>query len=129
MNIIEKLPKTIVVNHVMFNLEVHVTAWDKLCICYREIFAKPNALFRDIIISVVVEESKGIKNITNCIGEAPTFDEAAQMLLDYVVKHYSKDYNKAATLSEYFKTLDKDSDEYREAMGHLCEQFYQENKD
>jgi hypothetical protein len=95
MNIIETLPKTIEVNNEHYQLEVHVTAWDNLCIGYIEMFKKEGAQWREHICSVCVEPDHEPRKIEDTIGylnegigNARTLDDAALMLKEYVEKNY-----------------------------------------
>jgi len=95
MNIIETLPRTFTVNDVTYTLETHVTAWDKLCICYREMIRKTPTSIREILCSVCVEpenEPRTIEStigyINEYIGNARTLDDAANMLKEYVENIY-----------------------------------------
>lgn len=95
MNIIETLPRTINVNGVHYQIELHVTIFDKLCISYREMFKKEGAFGRESICSVCVEpenEPRKIEDTIGClnegIGNARTLDDAAIMLKEYVENNY-----------------------------------------
>jgi len=91
MNIIETLPKTFNYNETMYTLSMHVTAFNRLCICYREMLGN-----RKILCSVCVEpENKPVKiehtigTINEYVGNARSLDDAAEMLNNYVRNTYN----------------------------------------
>ena len=91
MNIIETLQKTFEHDGTLYTLELHVTAWDRLCISYREAFKKDGAYTRESICSVCVEPENEPRKIEDTVGylnegvgNAKTLDDAAQMLKEYV---------------------------------------------
>ena len=45
---IDSLPKSIEYNDNVYMLNMHVTAWNKLCICYQYIFGPKDALEKKI---------------------------------------------------------------------------------
>lgn len=97
MNIIETLPKTFEVDNVLYTLEMHITAWDRLCIGYREAFKKEGAWTRESICSVCVEPENEPRKIEDTIGylnegvgNARTLDDAALILKKYVETYYIK---------------------------------------
>ena len=97
MNIIETLPKTFEYNDTMYTLSLHVTAWDRLCICYREMLRKTPTSVREILCSVCVESENKPRKIEDTIGylnegvgNARTLDDAALMLKEYVEKNFVK---------------------------------------
>ena len=96
MSIIETLPRTFTVNNVTYTLEMHVTAWDKLCICYREMIRKTPTSITEILCSVCVEPDNDPVNIEDTIehfneyiGNARTLEDAAEMLNNYVRNTYN----------------------------------------
>lgn len=98
MNIIETLPRTFTVNDITYTLEMHVTAWYKLCICYREMIRKTPTSIQEILCSVCVEPDSipcaiedTIGTFNEYIGNARNFDDAVAMLGDYVNKTYFSD--------------------------------------
>lgn len=99
MNIIETLPKAIRHNDILYVLSVYVTAWNNLCVCYKEAFKHEGHDFQEILVSVCVEpdnEPRTIESTIGCflneyVGNARTFDDAAQMLKEYVEKNYEVD--------------------------------------
>ena len=55
---IDSLPKSIDYNGNIYMFDLHITAWNKLCVCYQYIFAPKDALDKKIeysILSQVVE--------------------------------------------------------------------------
>ena len=89
MNKIEMLPKTFEYGGVLYTLSMHVTVFDKLCLCYKEMLGN-----RAIVYSVCVEPDKNpvkIEDTIGCfneyIGNARTLDDAADMLLEYINKY------------------------------------------
>lgn len=89
MNKIESLPKSIEVNNETYSVEVYVTAWDNLCIAYSSVMDDSNSL-----CSVVVEpKNKPLRiedtlsfPLNNGIGNARTFDDAVDMIAEYIKK-------------------------------------------
>ena len=79
MNTIELLPKEIEVNEKIYGLRMHITAWQKICLCYSNI-AKPN----DNILCQVVESEMTTKpEFSECmqdIVDVPDFDGAVAMM-------------------------------------------------
>lgn len=70
---IKDLPIAIRIGERQFNFAIHVTAWNKLCVCYKEVFDAGN-----IILSCVVEPDGKIlipKHYDD-IADARTIDEA-----------------------------------------------------
>ena len=58
---IDSLPKSIEYNDNVYMLNMHVTAWNKLCVCYQYIFGPKDALEKKIeysILSQVVEPDR-----------------------------------------------------------------------
>lgn len=97
MNIIETLHKTFKYNGTMYTLSLHVTAFDTLCICYREMLRKTPTSVRKILCSVCVEPENEPRKIevtigylNSRIGNARTLDDAALMLKEYVEKNFVK---------------------------------------
>lgn len=93
MNIIETLPKSFEKDGILYGIEMHVTAFDKLCICYRSMISAK----KEILCSVCVEpENKPVKieDTIGCVmneyvGNAQNLDNAAIMLKDFVKNHYN----------------------------------------
>ncbi len=89
MNIIEKLPTFVHYNDTCYTLNIYPNAWGNLTISYRNLANK-----EDYICSVCVEPKNKIRyiedTINDCfnerIGNAPTFDKAAKMILNYIEK-------------------------------------------
>ena len=55
---VDSLPKSIEYNGNIYMLDLHITAWNKLCVCYQYIFGPKDALDKKIeysILSQVVE--------------------------------------------------------------------------
>lgn len=70
---IKDLPIAIKVGGTQFNFAIHVTAWNKLCVCYKKVFDADNQ-----ILSCVVEPDGKIlipKHYDD-IADARTIDEA-----------------------------------------------------
>ena len=91
MNIIETLQKTFEHDGTLYTLELHVTAWNRLCIGYRDAFKKDGTYTREFICSVCVEPENeprkiedGVGYLNGRVGNAKTLDDAAQMLKEYV---------------------------------------------
>ena len=112
MNIIETLPKTFEHNGVTYTLSMHVTAFNRLCICYREMLGN-----RNILCSVCVEPENKPINIEDTVdfalndhvGNERTLDAAAKMLKNYVNKTYIF-INKPKTFWEFIKRIDKEKE-------------------
>ena len=90
MNIIETLVKSIRANDKFYSPCTYLTAWDKWCIAYVNIFDKT-----DKLCSVCVEPENDPVEIENTIGtmndrvgNARSLDDAAKMIKDYVEKNY-----------------------------------------
>ena len=131
MNIIETLPKTFEHNGVMYTLSMHVTAFDKLCICYREMFGE-----RKILCSVCVEPNNDpikientIGTINEYVGNARSLDDAAKMLKDYVNKTYIY-IKKPKTFWEFIGRINKEDNDrllWTYAM-NLGQKYHNEGK-
>lgn len=81
-NDIEKLPKEILVNDKIYKLTIYVTAWNKLCVAYRD------CITRECICSVIVEGRYfKIEDDIDNIGDATTLEEAVNMLYEYVMNN------------------------------------------
>ena len=95
MNIIETLPRTFEFNGIMYALGMHITAFDKLCIYYKEMIPQDNGI-RNILCSVCVEPDnepfkiEDTSGINEYVGNTRTLNDAAQMLKDYVYKNIIK---------------------------------------
>lgn len=95
MNIIEKLPLFISFYDALYQLRIYPNAWGNLTITYGKIDNMIDHLF-----SVCVEKDHPIRRIEDTIdtcfndhiGNAPSFDEAAQLILDYL--EYNKNFIK-----------------------------------
>ena len=68
MNAIELLPKEIIINEKIYGLGMHITAWQKICLCYSNV-TKPI----DYILPQVVESEMTTK---------PEFSECMQDIVD-----------------------------------------------
>jgi len=91
MNKIELLPKDIYYNDDLYQLNMWVTAFGRLCIGYRlALNSKHDSLF-----SVCVEPENHPHSIVECgsgwinegIGNAVSLNDACEELLDYIEKH------------------------------------------
>lgn len=84
---IEQLPKSILVNNEPYSLSLHVTAWNKLCLCYKKMFPSKDISnsFNLIIFSQVVESDMTAKpEFSECIYDivdVPNFNEAVDMMI------------------------------------------------
>lgn len=96
-NLLDKLPQLIENrdNNRLLEPIIYPTAWGKWCIAYKElafdITKKPKKIF-----AVVVEPDKDPTRIEDTIGymneyigNAPSFDEAINMVLCYINKYYT----------------------------------------
>lgn len=82
MNSIETLPISIERKGGIYTLEVYVTAWNKLCVAYRNIIVPA-----DKYCSVVIEPNNysSKPNIENeSIGNARNLDDAIEMIKEYI---------------------------------------------
>lgn len=83
---VDSLPKSIEYNGNVYMLNMHVTAWNKLCICYKYIFGPKDALDKKIeysILSQVVEpDCKEIRQTDEVIDivDVRTWEEAFDTL-------------------------------------------------
>ena len=88
---IDTLPKVIVCENELYSLSMHVTAWNKLCLCYKKMFPSKDLKesFKDTIFSQVVENNIFIvPEFSECvydIVDVPDFERAVDMLF-YRVK-------------------------------------------
>ena len=87
---IDSLPKSIEYNDNVYVLNMHVTAWNKLCICYQYIFGPKDALEKKIeysILSQVVEpDCKGVRytdEVTDIV-DVKSWGEGFETLSDRV---------------------------------------------
>ena len=87
---IDSLPKSIEYNDNVYMLNMHVTAWNKLCICYQYIFGPKDALEKKIeysILSQVVEpDCKEVRHTDEVIDivDAKSWDEGFEVLSNRV---------------------------------------------
>lgn len=96
-NLLNKLPQLIEnkENNKLLEPIIYPTAWGKWCIAYKELMfdanARPNKRFSVIIEPdrdpVRIEDTIGRMN--EYIGNAPSFEEAITMVLDYINKYYT----------------------------------------
>ena len=83
---IEQLPKSILVDNEPYSLSLHVTAWNKFCLCYKKMFPSKDvsASFKSTIFSQVVEPDMTEKpEFSECIYDivdVPNFNEAVNMM-------------------------------------------------
>lgn len=79
MNTIELLPKEIEINDKLYGLRLHITAWDKICLCYSNVMK-----IGDHILSQVVESEMTTKpEFSECmqdIVDVPDLDSAVAMM-------------------------------------------------
>ena len=98
-NLIAKLPRLIVsrkINHHLLEPVIYITAWGKWCIAYQDILEYDDSNIKFKEFSVVIEPGKDpvyIEDTIGCmnerIGNAPTFNEAIDMIVDYAYKNYN----------------------------------------
>lgn len=96
-DLLNKLPQLIEnkENNKLLEPIIYPTAWSKWCIAYKELVfdanARPNKKFSVIIEPdrdpVRIEDTIGCMN--EYIGNAPSFEEAIAMVLDYINKYYT----------------------------------------
>ena len=97
-NLLAKLPRFIVSrtnNHHLLEPIIYPTAWGKQCIAYQDILEYDDTNIKFKEFSVVVEPDKDpvrIEDTIGCmnerIGNAPTFNDAINMIVDYIDKTY-----------------------------------------
>ena len=92
---IDSLPKSIKYNGNVYMLDLHVTAWNKLCVCYKyEVgsgsFAeciRKDSNFQHFILSQVVEpdctEARHTDDVTDIV-DVKSWDEGFEILSDRV---------------------------------------------
>ena len=92
MNKIELLPKDIYVNDTLYQIRLWVTAFDKLCIGYKNIMSR-NILDKNAhLFSVCVEPENEPFSVLNSannyinknVGNMPTLDDACDDLMNYI---------------------------------------------
>lgn len=87
---VDSLPKSIEYNGNIYMLDLHITAWNKLCICYQYIFGPKDALEKKIeysILSQVVEpDCKEVRHTDEVIDivDVRSWDEGFETLSDRV---------------------------------------------
>lgn len=134
MNIIETLPRTFESDGIMYTLCMHVTAFDRLCIYYREMIPNDDGA-RKILCSVCVEpENEPVKiedtigTFNDYVGNARTLDDAAEMLKNYVETVYiNTGKKKIKSFWDYIDTLPDDTDIWRYAM-NIGKKYHNEGK-
>lgn len=74
---------------------IYPTAWGKWCIAYKEFLPNENKRHKRVF-SVVVEPDRDpvriedtLGTINENIGNAPSFEEAITMILDYIHNNYN----------------------------------------
>lgn len=96
-NLLAKLPRFIISRKNKHLLEptIYITAWDKWCIAYQEMLASDDTNIKFKEFSVIIEPDRDpvrIEDTIGCmnehIGNAPTFNEAIDMIVDYIDKTY-----------------------------------------
>lgn len=86
MHKLETLPKSILCDGTPYSISVYVTAWNKLCVCYKKMFPSKELKdsFKETIFSQVVEQSMTAKpEFSECvfdIVDCPNFESAVDML-------------------------------------------------
>lgn len=96
-DLLNKLPQFIEnkENNTLLQPIIYPTAWGKWCIAYKELAFdpanKPKKIFAVVIEPdkdpVRIEDTIGYMN--EYIGNAPSFEEAITMVLDYINKYYT----------------------------------------
>ena len=93
---IDTLPKVIVHENEPYSLSMHVTAWNKLCLCYKKMFPSRDLKdsFNDTIFSQVVENNIFIvPEFSECvydIVDVPCFEIAVDMLWRRIKDAFSR---------------------------------------
>jgi len=83
MNKLEKFPKVIERDGKLYSLDVHITAWNKLCVSYKTMFK--NSTFEETYIFSQVVEPEMTKKVRepevfNDIIDVPTYSKALSVL-------------------------------------------------
>ena len=93
MNTIETLPKMVEYNDRAYFLSIHITAWNKYCICYVGL-EKDELGGRKTILSTVVEGKNPdvpeyeIPDDINDIADAVDLDDAVRITNTRIEKHF-----------------------------------------
>jgi hypothetical protein len=96
-NLLNKLPQLIENrdNNRLLEPIIYPTAWGKWCIAYKELAFDTDKKSKKIF-AVVVEPDRDpvriedtIGHMNEYIGNAPSFEEAITMVLDYINKYYT----------------------------------------
>ena len=99
--LLKKLPQLIENPETAELLEpiIYPTAWGKWCIAYKEFLPNENKRHKRVF-SVVVEPDRDpvriedtLGTINENIGNAPSFEEAITMIVNYIQTHYTIKYN------------------------------------
>ena len=88
MNTFETLPKSLEYNGDIYFLGVHITAWDKYCICYKGMGKDRNTGEHNVILSCVVEGKKREAENIDDIADAVDFDNAVEITKSRIEKHF-----------------------------------------
>lgn len=98
--LLKKLPQVIENRETAELLEpiIYPTAWGKWCIAYKDFLPNENKRHKRMF-SVVVELDRDpvriedtLGTINENIGNAPSFEEAITMILDYIHSNYNVKY-------------------------------------
>lgn len=88
MNTIETLPFEIECNDNLYGLNVHTTAWGKLCIGYYNVVSEKKSEYLCLVTIEPENEPCHIRDTKDCynalIGNARSMDDAVEMLKDYI---------------------------------------------
>lgn len=96
-DLLNKLPQLIEnkENNKLLEPIIYPTAWGKWCIAYKELMFDANTRHNKRF-SVIIEPDRDpvrIEDTIGCmneyIGNAPSFEEAITMVLDYINKYYT----------------------------------------
>lgn len=97
-NLINKLPKIVIntKNNHLLEPVIYLTAWGKWCISYQDILEYDDTNIKFNEFSVVIEPDNELVRIEDTIGSfneyvgnAPTFNDAIDMIVDYAYKNYN----------------------------------------
>ena len=86
MHKLETLPKSVLCDGTPYSISVYVTAWNKLCVCYKKMLPSKEVKdsFKNTIFSQVVEPQMTAKpEYSECeydIVDCPNFESAVDML-------------------------------------------------
>ena len=96
-NLLNKLPQLIENrdNNHLLEPTIYLTAWGKWCITYREFIDYDTTKTRNEFSVVIEPDNEPVRiedtigSINEYVGNAPTFNDAIDMIVDYAYKNYN----------------------------------------